>query len=346
MLGYILGGAAVVTTGVLAYKQLTTSRPVRKYLVALDCEPDDELALGVLRARGMRCETLMVGEGSVSSKMRRAHTYSEALGLGASIIPGLPSKKLFPGESATADVDEGHVVAFSVDTFLSSLEAMGDEATLVCLKPPREILAALEQQPARARAVFANTVLAIYGSFNVRTLGYSVTIPLVCEDTTPFKRVYYYESHGNGVPNLNPTTAPRLPRWLSRRWPRFAESMRHTCSVWDLHIILDCNQSCVEEEAKPDHPTPRWARKDKCRTAVRANFGKQFVPADPVLALLLDNPEFPPQPMSIKHSGANDEYPVITAGRSDTNAAASHKTFTWKGVSGDAVIGALNELLD
>jgi hypothetical protein len=352
------------TAGIIATRYgLSFTNPT--VVIATDCEPDDELALGVLRARGFtNVSGVVVGEGCVGSKMRRATQYVSQLNWNKAIVlPGLPSEKLFPGEtaaSATSHPESAHTAtatatdasaAFSVDDFLATMEAAADEPTLVCLKPPREILAALREQPERARAAFARTTLAAYGSFNFRTLGYSATVPLIASETTPFKRVYYLESHGNGVPNLNPSTAPALPTWLTRQWPDFAAGLRATCAAWDADILRDCDESCAEEEAKEraaglaEH-TDRWKRNNKCRLAVQANQGQQFVPADPVLALVLHNDAFPAQPMRIVHSGNDAQYPTISLLSAEEAAASSWKTYTWKGLEGATVIEALDKLLE
>jgi hypothetical protein len=307
-------------------------------LVAIDCEPDDMLALAVLARRGVTLHGVVVGEGCVSAKVSRTQAFLAALGLPAvQVLPGVPSSKLFPGETA-----DGDNPAFFTDAFLDALESCGATPLLICMKPPREILAALDAQPDRARSVFGRSTLAAYGSFNFRCLGYSKTVPLVAADTTPFARVLYYESHGNAVPNLNPESVPELPTWLSTS--AASAELWATCATWDADIVRDCDESCAEEEAEEartgatEH-SDRWHRNDKCRRAVRAHQSRQFVPADPVLAVLVDNPAFPVQSMTITHSGNDKEYPVIT------RTTEATKTFTWKNLDGRAVIAELNALL-
>jgi hypothetical protein len=344
----IAAATAAAGAGVYALRakwRATAPRP--GYVVAVDCEPDDELALGVMRARGLQVTALVVGEGNVDAKRARAAKYAERLGWPAAVlVRGVPSAKLFPGEAPMP----ADAAPFSVDAFLWALESAGPDPTLVCLKPPREILAALEQQPVRARAVFARTTLAAYGSFNFRTVGYSRTMPLVSEDT-PFKRVLYYESHGNAVPNLNPSTAPRVRSWLTKSWPSFAADMHATCTAWDTDILRDCDESCAEEEAaasltaEPNRRSDRWRRNDKCRTDVRAHTGAQFVPADPVLALLLDNPAFPPAPAVMSHSGSDGQYPTLRLIARGDPAAETTKLFTWQGIGAAQVVGALDDAL-
>ncbi len=345
---------AVAGLGAAAYKYLAYRARVHSPCVVLtDCEPDDELACAVLRAREFECRGLVVGEGRVRDKLARAQQYVEQLawkspfGNNTDVLPGLASSKLFPGEVVATDV-AALDPPFDASKFLAALEAAGPSPTLICLKPPREILAALEQQPERARAVFARTTLAAYGSFNFRALGYSRTIPLIQSETTPFRRVYYYESHGNMVPNLNPVTAPNLKSWATRQWASFADAMHVTCAAWDAHILEDCNLSCREEEVAAlahghNQLSARWERNDKCRREVAANKGYQFVPADPVLALVLFNPEFPATPMRVTHSGVDADYPAIHLLAPEE--AAQCKTYTWKHLDGTAVIHALDRVL-
>lgn len=315
-------------------------------VVMTDLEPDDVAALYVLAHRGFEFTAVVVGEGNVQAKVRRARELVRLLGFDdeeCRVLPGLPSSKLFPGEKAEEADDADESEAPPVDAFLNDLTFM-PEPLLICLKPPTEVLAALQRQPERCTALFADTTLAIYGSYNLRSLGYEATVPLVSSATTPFARVLLYESHGNGVPNLNPRTVPGWATWMERN-PVFQAVFRSVCKTWDDDIVRDCDESCAEEEAKDGFdaaaPSARWHRNDKCRVAVRANCGNQCVPADVVLALLLFNDAFPSQAASYEFSAAAGPYPTCTL----LESSSSSKTSTWKDLDGDKVVAALSAVM-
>jgi hypothetical protein len=60
-------------------------------------------------------------------------------------------------------------------------------------------------------------------------------------------------------------------------------------------MLQDCEESCATIEAtSPDtfRADAAWARNTVCAQQIRAAMGQQIVAADPVLALVLDNPRF------------------------------------------------------
>ncbi len=76
--------------------------------------------------------------------------------------------------------------------------------TPLCLKPPRELAALLDEQPDVAQRVFATV--------NIRQLAPGSAAALLNADVSPFTRVELYESHGGtaeGVKNINPRNVPR-----------------------------------------------------------------------------------------------------------------------------------------
>lgn len=355
VLGVALGvGMGLGTFAVRYFRSRRSSQGFNPALspcvVLTDCEPDDELALAILRARGFDCRAIVVGEGSVHAKLSRAKLYVKQL-YGSDDVPavvaGISSKKLFPGE---VRYDTEGEPEFEVDKMLDAIDAAGPNPTVICLKPPSELLAALSQRPGRAREVFGRATLAAYGSFNFRSLGYSKTMPLVQSNTTPFKTVYYYESHGNNVPNLNPSTAVNLKTWMVRKWKGYASTLRSVCEAWDTYMLDDCVKTCQEEELAGNKGSSKWCRNDKARTQLLANKGFQFVPADPVLALVLFNDDFPASPAAVVLSGHDTDYPktfiLNTASPGpDAEEANATKTFSWKGLDGSAVIKDLDRLL-
>jgi hypothetical protein len=75
---------------------------------------------------------------------------------------------------------------------------------------------------------------------------------------------------------------------------------------------------------------------------VQRNLGKQFVPADGVLALLLANKDFEPylKAVRVQHDGNNAHY--FTAEYRPVDADA--KVVAWVGLLGDKVVGELTRV--
>jgi hypothetical protein len=83
------------------------------------------------------------------------------------------------------------------------------------------------------------------------------------------------------------------------------------------------------------HATATWKRNDSCRTAVRANFGRQFVAADAVLAALLDNAAAGEYLLPVAVDFAVTPYPPTS--RVPAPPPASHKLWKYVGVPWDLV---------
>jgi hypothetical protein len=159
---------------------------------------------------------------------------------------------------------------------------------------------------------------------------------------TPFKKVYLYESHANpDVPNLNPSTVPGMADWFAHTAP-FQAALRDYQVQWDTHIVEDCKDSMQEEVAAGREGSPRFLRNQKCLMDVQRNLGKQFVPADGVLALLLANKDFEPylKAVRVQHDGNNAHY--FTAEYRPVDADA--KVVAWVGLLGDKVVGELTRV--
>jgi hypothetical protein len=321
--------------------------PRHPTVVLTDLEPDDVQALGILARRWpiFDVRTVLVGEGNPTAKVAVARDLLAALQYkDVRVAPGCASTKLFPGEEVLkGNADDAPYDA--ANALLAALEAAGPAPVLVCLKPPREMQVALAEFPDRAVKVFGRTTLVMYGSFNLRALGYSHTLPLVQDATTPFQRVLLYETHAcRGVPNLNPRTVPGLEGWFARWRPAFAALLWQRCRVWDADILRDCIETCASEELEGRRGSPLWARNDKCRAEVEAHAGRQFVPADGVLALMAFNPRFDAycHPVAITHDGVDGHYPAWKWPVAD---AARAKVFAWRDVPGDTVVQELQRTL-
>jgi hypothetical protein len=377
MCGAAAGAAGVVALGAYAYSRYSrysrhqqtkgTARPKLWMQVYTDMEPDDMLALGVLQLRGYTHTKVIAGEGNAFERQNRVTDlvhrclgpYTKGGIHWASSHPGYDSGTLGPGEKRpTSDryAETGELAKGSASLWLEDLRerqrltgkgcsVYTDHAmnpVIFCLKPPREILAMMEHHPERARELFAHTTLVMYGSHNLRVLGYDKSLPLVQEDRTPFKKVYLYETHPNpDVPNLNPSTVPNMEAWFGHL-PEFREALRDYQLKWDNHILQDCLATMEEEVAARRFDSERYMRNEKCLLDVKRNLGNQFVPADAVLALLLDNKKFEPylQAVRVEHDGDNSHY--FTAHYRPVDAAA--KVVTWVGLPGDKVVAELTRV--
>jgi hypothetical protein len=327
----------------LAYRRFVAAKRSHVDVLLTDLEPDDLLAIGVLAARGYKCGAMIVGEGSPAAKFARmSHTgiLGELGWRGMQVIEGGASAKLFPGESPSdCHLDVAALKLLEVlEKQTYGADASGAGATVVCLKPPREILRALELNRELAMRVFARTTLVLYGSFNLRTM--PIDVYSLIDHMTPFKRVELYESHMNrGVQNLNPASVGGvevMTQWLSQK-PLFAAEMWHVCKLWDADVLRDCEESCREEEHAGRRDSARWHRNDKCRTDVRKNEGMQFVPADPIVTLVFDNPHF-----ASYLTPVNIQRPLQQGSYHQIETAESSKVLAWMHLDGSAVVKALN----
>jgi hypothetical protein len=342
-------------------------------IIMTDLEPDDMLALKLLAARGYGCPLLLVGEGDPEVKRRRANAYAPMLNWPARAWAGAPSSKLFPGEvdappaqRALTAALEGVPTPPTEEELLAALEAYGlavPDAKLLCLKPPRELQALWESAQestregipkARLLAAFARLTLVMYGSFNLRTLGYERTLWMVAPET-PFRRVVLYESMGGtaeGVKNINQQTVPIGALWADRGgstsggvYADYDACLRAACSLWDEDIIRDCRETCAATEAGraagDAEAVASWDRNYACLVAVEANKGNQFVAADPVLAVLMDDHAFDAylKPVDITFDKAKTLYPAVAPA-----TATDPRVFKYVGVPWEAVVEAMRVL--
>ena len=337
-------------------------------IIMTDLEPDDMLALKLLAARGYGCPLLLAGEGDPEVKRRRARAYAPMLNWPARAWAGAPSSKLFPGEvdappaqRALTAALEGAPTPPTAEELLAALEAYGlavPDAKLLCLKPPRELQALWESAQGGARgdipkarllAAFARLTLVVYGSFNLRALGYERSLWMVAPET-PFKRVVLYESLGGtaeGVKNINPQTVPIGALWADRdgMYQEYDACLRAACSLWDEDIIRDCRETCAATEAGraagDAEATATWDRNYACLVAVEANKGHQFVAADPVLAVLMDDHAFDAylKPVDISFDRSKSPYPAVAPA-----TATDPRVFKYVGVPWEAVVEAMRVL--
>jgi hypothetical protein len=350
--GGVAGVAGVAAAAWLATRRsvnsaVAPSLPRRKLVLLTDLEPDDLLAMRVLQERHIVPTAIVVGEGDrVEAQVARAKVYLTQLGwTDTRIMMGLPSTKTYP---AVTDIGLGHacapddsaVLTFDTAAPAASLLALlraGPESefvyedhgdctghhhqptTLLCLKPPREIMAALQEDP----TVFRSVRLCIYGSFNLREVGLPAVLPWLNPDTTPFSQVLWFENFqgmAGGTRNLNPDTmAVSVAGESPVAQDDFAHSVAAYTRAWDAFILQDCHDTMADIERRNPHwksdpkDAAAHARNLSCATDVSRFEGRQMVAADPVLALVLDNPDFEPYGRAVSSVTLpnGQSYPVV-----------------------------------
>lgn len=182
----------------------------------------------------------------------------------------------------------------------------------------------MEQNPTRATEVFNKIQLVLYGSFNLRCLrkegpdgSFQYDYNWLHSSTSPFLTVTVYESF-TGISKSTDATvsATALPELFARlEAPEFADTM-NVCKIWDQYIVDDCDATCAECEdgkaAGDAEATARWERNDHCRNRIRACLGKQFVPADFVLACVWNTPEFYEFKKPVAYAFDKNPYPNVS----------------------------------
>lgn len=298
-----------------------------------DMEPDDMLGIGVLVKRGIGIRMMVVGEGDPAHKRLRATEMvnTDLFTTVPKIMMGAASDVLGPGESKPDSLRVSNTRVW--------LEALDSSVkpVLMCTKPPREIIYALTHFPELAYRVFSRTTLYMYGSFNLRTLGYASTLTLVNEDTTPFLCVYLYESHmAKTIPNLNPDTMPDMPTWFQHQ-PGFRTLLFAYTKAWDTFIAQDCRESMARTQVN----SAAWARNAKCLQEVQQHAGEQFVPADAILAVLAFNARFEGNIEAVRviHDGDPTSYPVLA----HSTPMFNRKVFAWRGLAAADIMTQLSQ---
>lgn len=264
--------------------------------IETDCEPDDLLALWLLRQRGFAFDTVVVGESTDPGSKARQLRAGLHVSASTPVIIGLASDKVHPTDPALESAgavseseqrpDEHLQAATEQDLsqyvgrllrYLSDVE----EPVLVLLKPPRELMYIVSDPDRHGQLLTLlrqRALVYLYGSFNLRTLK-CVDTQLLHALLQSFSTVYLFETfHCVGTRNsINRETMPEL----YKRWTDLQrcddKPMRHLASwmrVWNAHIVA---------EQRPWMDSSETARKIVTNVEAHAEF--QFVAADMVVAL-------------------------------------------------------------
>jgi hypothetical protein len=327
--------AAALGTGFVAYGYYRDRRQVQALtapaplIVATDLEPDDCFALLVLRLRGVTPKGILVGEGCSTAKVQRMRTLAPYLGWqSAHILQGMPSDTCLLEFEEPRDYLEDTVrePVCGTTSWARTLGAVLDDGfdcreltvledlnpirqpTLLFLKPPRELVHAEKTEPEEAKKLFARVRLVLYGSYNLRQVGYENVVGWLDPAKTPFQSVILYENHGSmdydGA--FKTLREDNMEPWGSfhgrearkvHSLGQYARRLRAFMQQWDAYILKDCDQTCAAIEETPGWQSDpvqqsRWSRNKSCADAVRPYAGRQIAAADPVLAAILDHRMF------------------------------------------------------
>lgn len=312
--------------------------------ILTDVEPDDLLALVVLAGSGSPPpQVLIAGEGNAAYKAQQAAAMCSALGWTSTrVLPGAPSGTAWPWEAGTPSGDSNAHVEAAVAALVAAVSA-DPEGALLCLKPPRELIAAA------AAGTFAGMHLVMYGSFNLRCVPVEAARALLAPGC--FASVTLYEQFGGSEHrSLDRVTAPRLARVLFDAPTTCAAllQLRTACAQWNAGILVDCDAAVAECDAVLSDATAsaadtERAKEKRSRNAqvaelVSQHGAAQMVAADGVLAALVTRPDaFNSFRCRVTYELPDDGgYPVITP---DSGAAAN--CWMYRGVPWAAVEDAL-----
>ena len=167
----------------------------------------------------------------------------------------------------------------SDETFPSYQELDPTNSLIINLAPIRELMFYYK----RNENTFKNCQLAIYGSFNIRSVLLSqVETPiLTCEMLESFADVLLYESYyANGEDNS--ITEQELLYIIKTKHPALIK----TIQWWNTTIVDDCRETCQTESPESE----KYKRNKKVIDVIEAE-PHQFVNADTGLMAVLLAPE-------------------------------------------------------
>jgi hypothetical protein len=277
----------------------------RNLWVESDFEPDDVLAMDILKIRGYNITHVVVGEGDVKNKMYRAMLYfTEKSKKSPVLISGNESNKDFP---EPYQMPENKINLNKDKKYVEELKKyLQDNDTIFVVKPPRELYNLYLSDKDAFKKLFKDKTCYMYGSFNLRSLKASSS--LMNDFLKSFGNLYLYESYyATEKSNVNVSNYENFNKL--NKCHMFFETMGH----WDNYLLVDCIDTCqklkymeqdekysenkkhkfYEEEELTDlseYDRKSYMRNKKAYMEIFANCGQQFVFADVGLALGMKNP--------------------------------------------------------
>ena len=293
----------------MSFNPNLTTRALDACVVMTDLEPDDILALYLLReqlaAFGSRL-LVIVGESS-ASKVELATVILRLLGVEAAmVLQGEVSDKEYPstmygafGVSSEYKPRFRESIMTKVDAFLVAVAA----PLFIIMKPPHELWVIKSEYLARATVV-------MYGGFNFRALSREELGTLTYMFNTLFFESIVYESfHATGAANALTHANTSLFKYMHEQANSspFWRGLRSAVDAWNGSIIADCLEtvSRLSREMIVDFKAGDWAKlHSKKRRIEDRNWkvvasivdadGQQMVFADCAMASVLSSTDAVP----------------------------------------------------
>jgi len=233
----------------------------------------------------------VIGESkNIDMKLKFFRKYTSVV----NIQRGIASSKDFPNLKIAGCVDDIKDFQFNDET----VNLFRNIQTIYCTKPPRELLDYYSKNPIDAENLFKNITLYIYGSFNFRCIYDDYPSEMLLKMLSCFGEVYLYESFyaTKDSNNINPQNTPIQTIEKIRSIPGMSMLM----DEWDRMLIDDCFETCenicpgfLDKQKTPENLSEKdlqiYNRNEKAYRQIKKNFGKQFVLADPGIALTTPN---------------------------------------------------------
>lgn len=300
----------------ILFRAREANRLVMKKIVFTDLEPDDLIALTIIKDM----DIVIVGEGNANIKYERAKKYLPNI----TILEGMSSKNIFPNDGkdvgiimkdeTKANYDENNMIKIITD----------NTCQLIIMKPPRELYNIWKKFP----MLMNKHTTYLSGSFNLRSLvGRSNpdewnNVILFLES---FNKCFIYENHHAIGPNNNITftelgidspnasiNAKKLielygkldmdsmNKSIDKLLPsKIPKEIQRAIFYWDMYNLKDSQDTVAEcdEKLKKDPKSSRLIsqkeRNEKCAKQIISGNFQQFVASDVFFAICIDDKSTP-----------------------------------------------------
>lgn len=296
--------------------------------IETDLEPDDVLAIDILRKKGYFLHTIVCGEGNVDRKIHRCMNYygkqiydencdgDNLVTCGRWYCKDEKSCRFVKGFGSCKDFPEWHndntVNLYSTEYYDELKNYVKDNDTMVILKPPRELYELFCKNESDFSELLKNVNCYMYGSFNIRCI--NPDKKKMVEMFKSFKTFHLYESYAasGSDNNVNPSNYETFDNL--QNVSNFFEVMHK----WNDYIIKDCVDTCNELTKNSDkilknfddvkdliseNDHNRYKRNYKCYDQIQKTGGKQFVLADVGLAICIDKNMWTPVDVYFSEDG-------------------------------------------
>ena len=329
---FTVGITSSISIGYYFYKKINNNlnnkidriKNVNKKLwIETDLEPDDVLAIDILKKKNYDISVYVCGEGDIDNKMNRLLYYYKNIYTDFSdkFIKGIGSNKDFP-EPYTEPINSKNIIN-NINYIDNLKEFIIENNTIIIIKPPRELYQAYLNNREETKKIMSNINCYMYGSFNLRSLNVNDLNDLK-EFLLSFKNLYIFETYyafGNdNTVNIN--------NYLNFHYLKKNKNFDEITKQWNEYCIKDCIDTCnsiINKNNKtiislnnlPDEITAnlnnndkeKYNRNFKCYESIKIYNDNQFVMADVGLALCFNNNKYW-TPVNINFD--NNGYTILT----------------------------------